>query len=45
MVTGEDFKMALCVLNEAAFTNNVIVGEDRVADVKFFQYSRDGSKE
>lgn len=28
-------------MNANAFENNLVVGEDRVGDVKFYQYHRD----
>lgn len=44
MVTGVDFKLALC-FDRYAFENNMVVGQDRVANIKFYQYRRNGSAE
>ena len=43
MISGDDFKMAIC-FNQLAFDNNLVISQDRVADISFYQYERNGSQ-
>lgn len=42
MVSGIDFKFALCFA-QSAFTKNLVLGQDKVVKIKFYQYYRNGS--
>lgn len=44
MMSGVDFKLGLC-FNRAAFQNNLVLSQDRVVKIKFYQYKRNGTSE
>lgn len=44
LTAGVNFKFAVC-FSSSAFSDGLIVSEDRVADLKLYQYTREGTKE
>lgn len=44
MTTGIDFKLAIC-FHQLAFDNNLVMGQDKVVNIKFYQYRRNGTTE
>lgn len=41
VIGGQTFKLAIC-FHEAIIDTPYLVGSDRIADIKFYQYTRNG---
>lgn len=42
--TGKQFRAAICI-SSGAFYGNLVIGQERIADFKFYQYKRQGTTE